>query len=159
LAGLCDLKGAYQEVAAGVYNQPAPGPGEPGVQHRLRKLTGYWVIEAFDVDRGIWRACTQQFPNGEWNDLTSGLRLYNIQVIPMINILNRMKDDWSECNEMKRRIEFLFNTCNQKKLNTRLKPRSLKHHIVNLRVKLEKQYALSFAIRVAKVADSIALNR
>jgi len=157
-AGLRDLKGAYQKVAAGVYTQPAPEPGEPGVQHRLRNLTGYWVIEAFDVDRWMWHARTQQFPNGEWVDLTSGLKLYNIQVIPMINILNRMKDDWSECNEMKKHIEFLFSTCNQKKLNTKLKPRSLKHHIDNLRVKLEKQYALSFAVRVAKVADSIALN-
>jgi len=116
------------------------------------------VIEAFDLDRGMWQARTQQFPNGEWVDVNSGLKLYNIQVIPMINILNRMKDDWSECNEMKKHIEFLFSTCNQKKLNTKLKPRSLKHHIVNLKVKLEKQYALNFAVRVAKVADSIALN-
>jgi len=70
-----------------------------------------------------------------------------------------MKDDWSEFEEMKRRIEFLFNSCNQKKLNTRLKPRSLKHHIVNLRVKLEKQFALSFALRVANIADSIVLEQ
>jgi len=69
-----------------------------------------------------------------------------------------MKDDWSEFEEMKRRIEFLFNTCNKKKLNTRLKPRSLKHHIVNLRLKLEKQFALNFALRVANIADSIVLE-
>jgi len=77
----------------------------------------------------------------------------------MLDILNRMKDDWSEFEEMEKRIEFLFNSCNQKKLNTRLKPRSLKHHIVNLKVKLEKQYALSFAVRVANIADSIALEK
>jgi len=70
-----------------------------------------------------------------------------------------MKDEWSGFEEMKRRIEFLFNSCNQKKLNTRLKPRSLKHHIVNLRVKLEKQFALSFALRVANIADSIVLEQ
>jgi len=156
---LDDLKGAYEEVTSGVYYQPAPKPNEPGVQHRLRHLNGHWVIEAFDnVERGIWRVRSQELPNGKWVDLTSGLKLYNIHVLPMIDILNRMKDDWSEYDEMEKRIEFLFNTCNQKKLNTKLKPRSLKHHIVNLRVKLEKQYALSFAVRVARIADFIALN-
>eukprot|EP00495_Collosphaeridae_sp_1-RS-2012_P001000 TRINITY_DN1149_c0_g1_i2.p1 TRINITY_DN1149_c0_g1~~TRINITY_DN1149_c0_g1_i2.p1 ORF type:complete len:378 (+),score=50.43 TRINITY_DN1149_c0_g1_i2:149-1135(+) len=156
---LDDLKGAYQEVEAGVYYQPAPLPNEPGVQHRLRISKGYWVIEVFEVKRGIWHVRSQELPDGKWVDLTSGLRLYNIHVVPMINILNRMKDDWTEYDEMKKRIEFLFNACNQKKLNTKLRPRSLKHHIVNLRVKLEKQYALSFAVRVARIADYIALNR
>jgi len=156
---LDDLKGAYQELRDGVYYQPAPKPNEPGVQHRLRSLNGYWVIEVFDVERGIWIARSQELPNGKWVDLTSGLKLYNIHVVPMVDILNRMKNDWLEYDEMEKRIEFLFNTCNQKKLNTKLKPRSLKHHIVNLRVKLEKQYSLSFAVRVARTADSIALNR
>jgi len=54
---LNDLKGAYQEDTAGVYYQPAPLPKEPGVQHRLRKLNGYWVIEEFDLEQGIWCAC------------------------------------------------------------------------------------------------------
>jgi len=156
---LDDLKGAYKEVTAGVYYQPAPMRNEPGVQHRLRLLNGYWVIEVFEAKRGIWNVRTQELPDGKWIDVTSGLKLYNIHVVPMINILNRMKDDWSEYDEMKKRIEFLFNTCNQKKLNTKLRPRSLKHHIVNLRVKLEKQYALSFAVRVARIADYIALHR
>jgi len=70
-----------------------------------------------------------------------------------------MKGEWSGFEEMKRRIEFLFNSRNQKKLSTRLKPRSLKHHIVNLRVKLEKQFALSFALRIANIADSIVLQQ
>jgi len=156
---LDDLKGAYQEVTPGVYYQPAPKPNEPGVQHRLRIVNGYWVIEVFEEEQGIWRTRSQQLPNGKWVDPTSGLKLYNIHVVRMVDILNRMKDDWSDYDEMKTRIEFLFNTCNQKKLNTKLKPRSLKHHIVNLRVKLEKQYALSFAVRVARIADYIALNR
>jgi len=154
-----DLKGAYQEVTPGVYYQPAPKPNEPGVQHRLRILDGYWVIEVFEEGEGIWRARCQQLPNGKWVDPSSGLKLYNIHVVRMVDILNRMKDDWSEYDKMKTRIEFLFNTCNQKKLNTKLKPRSLKHHIVNLRVKLEKQYALSFSVRVARIADYMALNR
>jgi len=155
---LDDLKGAYQEVTAGVYYQPAPKPNEPGVQHRLRNFNAHWVIEAFDVERGIWRSRFQELPNGKWVDTASGFKLHSIHVVPMVDILNRMKDEWSEYDEMQKRIEFLFNTCNQKKLNTKLKPRSLKHHIVNLRMKLEKQYALSFAVRVARVADYIALD-
>merc|ERR1719320_752955 len=149
---LDDLKGAYQAVTPGVYLQPAPKQNEPGIQHRLRRNNdGCWVIEGFYFAQGIWRACTQELCNGQWVDLTSGLKLYKIQIVPM-------KDDWSEYEEIAKRIHFLFNSCNQKKLNTKLKPRSLKHHIVNLRVKLEKQYALSFAVRVANIADSIALE-
>jgi len=153
------LKGAYQQETPGVYYQPAPKPNEPGVQHRLRILNGHWVIEVCEVELGIWHVRCQQLPDGKWVDPASGLKLYNIHVVSMEDILNKIKDDWSDYDEMKKRIEFLFNTCNQKKLNTKLKPRSLKHHIVNLRVKLEKQYALSFAVRVARIADYIALNR
>jgi len=156
---LDDLKGAYQEVTPGVYLQPAPKQHEPGIQHRLRRnIDGCWVIEVFYSAQGIWRACTQELPNGQWVDLTSGLKLFKIQIVPMIDILNRMKDDWSEYEVMANRIKFLFNYCNQTKLNAKLKLRSLNHHIVNLRVKLEKQYLLSFAVRVANIADSIALE-
>merc|ERR1719193_1964221 len=34
---LDEFKGAYQEVAKGVFMQPAAQPNEPGIQHRLRK--------------------------------------------------------------------------------------------------------------------------
>merc|ERR1712173_335856 len=44
----------------------------------------------------------------------------------------------------------------QQKLNTKLKKRNLKHNIANLKVKLEKQHCLSFAVRIANIADSIA---
>jgi len=117
------------------------------------------VIEAFDKERRMWSTRAKELPNGNWVDLTCGLKLYDMHVIPMVDILNKMKDAWSEYNEMEKRINFLFNTCNQIKLNTKLKPRSLKHHIENLRVKLEKQHALSFAVHVARTADSIALKR
>jgi len=49
----------------------------------------------------------------------------------------------------------LFTSCNQEKL-TKLKGRNLKHHIANLKVKLEKRYALSFGVRVANTAETIA---
>jgi len=39
-----------------------------------------------------------------------------------------------------------------------LKARNLKHNISNLQLKLDKQYALSFAVRVAEIADFIALQ-
>jgi len=153
-----NLKGAYKEVTAGVYYQWAPKPNESGIQRRLRKLTGNWVIEEFDEEQRIWRARAKELPNGNWVDLTSGWKLWHMHVIPMVDILNRMKDDWLEYDEMEKRIEFLFDTCNLKRLNTKLKPRSLKHHIANLRVNLEKQHALNFAVRVARAADSIALQ-
>jgi len=157
---LNEIKGAYEEVSTGVFVQPAPIPNEPGIQHRLRRSNfGYWIIEELNVERDAWLPCAYELPGGQWADSASGLNIYRIHIISMFDILDRMKDDWSEFEEIKKRIEFLFNSCNQKKLNTRLKPRSLKHHIVNLRLKLEKQYALSFAVRVANIADSIALER
>jgi len=111
------------------------------------------------VERQIWVPCIQELQNRQWVHSRSRLKLFNIYIIPLLDILNRMKGDWLEYEEMEKRIEFLFNSCNQKKLNTRLKPRSLRHHIVNLKVKLEKQYALSFAVGVANIADSIALEQ
>merc|ERR1719419_710323 len=63
---LNDLKGAYQEDTAGVYYQPAPSPNDPGVQHRLRKLNGFWVIEALDLEQRLWRLCTKELPNRKW---------------------------------------------------------------------------------------------
>jgi len=156
---LKELTGAYQESTPGMYLQPEPKWKEPGIRHRLRRSSfGFWVIDKYDVEQDVWRPYTQELSNGQWVDSTNGLNLFTIQIVPMLDILNRMKGDWLEYGEMKERIEFLFNSCNQKKLITKLKPRSLKHHIVNLRVKLEKQYSLSFAVRVAKIAESIALE-
>jgi len=51
-------------------------------------------------------------------------------------------------------MDFLFTSCNQVKLS-KLKGRNLKHHIANLKVKLEKRYALSFGVQVASTAESI----
>jgi len=53
-------------------------------------------------------------------------------------------------------VDFLFKSCNQKKLISKLKKRNLKHNIANLKVKLDKQYALSFGVKVAYMADVIA---
>jgi hypothetical protein len=154
-----EFKGAYQEVEQGIYVQPSSQPDEPGKQHRLRKSNfGFWMIEEHNVEDDKWYACVQELPYGHWVDLKDNRRRYNIRLVSMLSVLNRMRDKWADFEEMEKSMEFLFNSCNQKKLNTRLKARNLKHNISNLRLKLEKQYALSFAIRVAELADSIALD-
>lgn len=76
----------------------------------------------------------------------------------MKTILRRMKENWKDLEEMKKSVEFLFSVCNPKKLNAKLKTRNLKHNMLNLRLKLEKQYYLSFAVQVAETANAIALD-
>jgi len=156
---LDELKGAYQEVSPGVYSQPAPQENEPGMQHRLLKNNiGLWMIEEYNMEQDVWSPCIQELPYGHWVDLKNSWKLYRVQIIPMCSVLSKMQEEWTDFEEMEKSIEFLFTSCNQKKLNTKLKARNLKHNIVNLKQKLEKQYALSFAVRVANIADSIALG-
>jgi len=156
---LDEVKGAYQEVEHGVFMQPPAQPDEPGVQHRLRKNEfGFWIIEEPNEENDLWYPCIQEQRYGHWVDLNDSRRRCNIQILTMESILYSMRDQWTDLEEMERSMEFLFNSCNQKKLNTKLKARNLKHNISNLRFKLEKQYALSFAVRVAEVADAIALG-
>jgi len=156
---LNEFKGAYQEAQPDVFMQPPSQPNEPGKRHRIRKNNmGFWMIEEHNADVSIWEPCAQELPYGHWVDLKNNRRRYKIQLVPMLSILNRMQEHWTDHEEMERSIDFLFNSCNQKKLNTRLKARNLKHNISNLRLKLEKQYALSFAVRAAEIADSIAME-
>jgi len=79
-------------------------------------------------------------------------------ILPMKTILRRMNESWKDLEEMKKSVEFLFSNCNPKKLNAKLKTRNLKHNMLNLRLKLEKQYFLSFAVQVAETANTIALE-
>jgi len=156
---LDELKGAYQEVSAGVYSQPPPQENEPGMQHRLLKSNiGLWMIEEYNREGDVWSPCIQELPYGHWVDLKNNWKLYRVQIVPMCSILSKMQEEWTDFEEMEKSLEFLFTSCNQKKLNTKLKARNLKHNIVNLKMKLEKQYSLSFAVRVANIADSIALG-
>jgi len=153
-----NMKGAYMEVKAGVYKQPEPQLNEPGVQHRLVKgSSGCWKIEGHDVENGKWDICAKEMPDGRWVDMKSNSRVIRVQLIPMSKILQKLGDEFaSENQEIEKSMEFLFTSCNQKKLNSKLKGRNLKHNISNLRAKLEKQYALQFAVQVATTADSIA---
>jgi len=74
----------------------------------------------------------------------------------MMSILKKMdKDVLERKGNLKNNIDFLFTSCNQVKL-AKLKGRNLKHHISNLKVKLEKRNALSFGVQVAKAAENIA---
>jgi len=153
-----DIKGAYKEVRVGVWKQPEPQVNEPGVQHRLMKgQRGRWKIESHDVDTGKWILCAEQLFDGRWVDIKNNREVIRVQLIPMSEILQKMGEEFApENQEVEKCIEFLFTNCNQKKLNSKLKGRNLKHNISNLKVKLEKQYALSFAVQVATTADTIA---
>jgi len=156
---LDEFKGAYQEVAEGVFLQPPAQPNEPGIQHRLRQNElGFWIIEELNAVQNVWYPCAQELPYGNWVDLKDNRKRYNIQVLSFESILYRMRDQWADFGEMRRSVDFLFNLCNQKKLNTRLKARNLKHNISSLKLKLEKQHTLLFAVRISQTADSIAIE-
>jgi len=152
---LDDLKGAYQEHEQGVYRQPKPQGSEPGIQHRLFKSSlGLWVIEKYDFDHGTWGTCVSEQADGRWVDLKSK-RIIEVRLVPLLRILESLGDRTVKYQKLEKNVEFLYTSCNQKKLNGKLKTRNLKHNIANLKAKLEKQYALSFAVLVANAADSI----
>jgi len=156
---LDEVKGAYQEVEEGVFMQPPSQPNEPGVQHRLRKSAlGFWIIEEPNESHDLWYPRLQELPYGNWVDLKNSRSRFKIQVLKMENILFSLRDHWVDLEELERSMDFLFNSCNPTKLSTKLKERNLKHNIINLQLKLEKQYGLNFAIRVAETADVIALE-
>jgi len=153
---LDNLKGAYQETEMGseIYLQPRPELNQPGMQHRLRKEGNFWVIEERDQKTQAWGLrVKEQF--GRWLDLRYVYQPVRIKVIPLTKILERMTDHIFD-GGVEKQLDFLFRECNQKKLNTKLRKRNLEHNIQNIKLKLKKQHCLSFAVRVAKVADMIA---
>jgi len=157
---LNNYKGAYQEDEPGVFLQPPAQPNEPGIQHRLRRSQNrLWMIDEHNVEEDVWDSCAQELPCGKWVDVKDSRMRYNIKIVPMESILRAMENQLTDFEDIQRSIDFLFNSCNQKKLNTKLKARNLKHNISNLKLKLDKQYALSFAVRVSEMADSIVSSR
>merc|ERR1719494_963003 len=104
---------------------------------------------------GVWCPAARQQPNGSWVDLRYNQTI-KVMLIPLIKILGKLKKKIPVCQEIDKYVEFLFTSFDRKKLNGKLKTRNLKHNINNLKLKLEKQHALSFAIRVANTADLIA---
>jgi len=105
-----------------------------------------------------WLVRSQEVYNGYWVDTKTCSKLYNIQIIPLVHILSRMRERWSDLEEIQENIKFLYNSCDYKKLNSQVKMRNLRHNIMNLRMKLEKQYALSFAVQVSREAEAIVME-
>jgi len=154
---LDDIKGAYQETSAGVYTQPHPKDCGSVARHRLFKNDlGFWMIERQDLGCEKWQIRAQQQEGYQWVDFKNNNMPIRVHVVPLGKILENLGEEhFAKRSENKKSIAFLFNYCNQEKL-TKLKGRNLKHHIANLKVKLEKRYALSFGIRVANAAEAIA---
>jgi len=154
---LDDIKGAYQQTSTGVYMQPDPKECGSGVQHRLSKdQQGCWMLERQDLGCEGWQLRARQEKNEWWIDFKHNRTPIRVYIIPMRSILEKMGEEHIENqNEIKKSLDFLFTSCNQEKL-TRLKGRNLKHHIANLKVKLEKRHALSFGVRIANTAETIA---
>jgi len=153
---LDDIKGAYQEISAGIWKQPDPKACGSEVQHRLSKDEhGYWMLEKQSLEGEKWQVRAQQVDGKEWVDLQHNEMQIHVKIVPLRRILERLSEDFFiSKNEVKKSIDFLFTSCNQVKLS-KLKGRNLKHHIANLKVKLEKRYALSFGVQIANAAESI----
>jgi len=158
-----DITGAYQRVCDGVWQQPLPQIEEPGLQHRLRKDSfGCWIIEERmqgEDDEWFWNICAKELLDHRWVDVKNDRREIKVKKVQMVTILERMMLDKTAVENadiQENYVDFLFKSCNQKKLNSKLKKRNLKHNIANLKLKLGKQYALSFAVKVANTADIIA---
>jgi len=148
-----NLKGAYQEEPPGscIYVQPKPGTG---MQHRLRKENNFWLIEECNSDTQTWELRAQELPGKNWLDKRNVHITLKVKLISLTKIISRMSDSIFD-NEIEEQLDFLFRDCDQKKLNTKLKTRNLKHNIQNVKGRLEKQHCLAFAIRVVNVPDAI----
>jgi len=150
-----EIKGAYQEAEQGVYKQPTGRRNGAEIQHRLMKdSVGRWVIEKYDWESREWCSAARELQDGLWVDCRNN-KAIQLRVIPMRRILERLRKSGTVFERLEKSVDFLFNACDQMKLNGKLKTRNLKHNIANLKAKLEKQHALSFAISVVDTAQSI----
>ena len=114
------------------------------------------MLERRDFGCERWHIRARQQQDEEWVDFRNNKALIRVHVVPMSKILDKLGEEYlANKNEINKSIDFLFTSCNQEKL-TKLKGRNLKHHIANLKVKLEKRYSLSFGVRVANTAEAIA---
>jgi len=154
---LDELKGAYEEYERGVFRQPKSQKKGEGIQHRLLKgSVGQWVIEKYDFKSQLWCPRAEVQKDGHWVDLKNNQTI-QVRIVPLLRILQTLKEDGAPFQDLEKNLEFLFTACNQRKLNGKLRGRNLKHNIANLKSKLEKQYALSFAVLVANTAEDISL--
>jgi len=153
---LDDIKGAYQEISPEVWKQPDPHACGSDVQHKLFKNQhGRWMIERYDLKSEEWHIRAKELDNGHWIDIKNNKMIIQVYRVPMVKILEKLDEDLSESKtSIQKSIDFLFTSCNQLKL-AKLKGRNLKHHIANLKVKLDKRYALSLGVRLANTAEAV----
>jgi len=153
------LNGAYQEFESGVYNQPMSKSGDKyNIHHRLLKGSeGLWLLEKYDFEEGVWAARIQEHPDGSWLDLDTSRKIH-VTLIPLLRILENLRERGFAFDDLEKNLNFLFNSCNQKKLSRKYRTRNGKHNIANLKAKLAKLHALKFSIIVARTADSIAFK-
>jgi len=154
---LDDIKGAYQRADGGVWKQPALEACGSGVQHKLFKdQNGRWTIERHCAESKGWQIRAQQLKQSQWIDLMNKNLEIRIHIVSMREILENLGGELlGNKMDVIRNMEFLFTSCNQGKLS-KLKGRNLKHHITNLKVKLEKRLALNFGVQLAHTAETIA---
>jgi len=108
------------------------------------------------LDRGKWKICAKELPDSTWIDVKIS-EVISVSLLPMNTILQKMGEKYAySCQDLMKCMEFLFTSCNQKKLTSKLKSQNLELNISGLELKLEKQYALSFAVLVASIANAIA---
>jgi len=154
---LDDIKGAYQRADGGVWKQPALEACGSGVQHKLFKdQNGFWTIERRCAESEDWQIRAQQLKKSQWIDLKNNKVELRVHIVCMRKILEKLGGELlGNKKDIVRNLDFLFTSCNQAKLS-KLKGRNLKHHITNLKVKLEKRRALSFGVQIAHTAETIA---
>jgi len=152
---LDDLRGGYQEVFNGVFQQQGGGR-EAAIRHRLFKYNfDRWAIDKWEA--GVWRSVARETQDRSWVDLRYNKTIH-VKVIPFLRILQRLRDKFHPHQKIGKCVEFLFTSFDRKKFRGKLKARSLKHNIANLKLKLEKQYFLNFAINAATTADCITID-
>jgi len=151
---LDDLQGCYQEVDKGVLQQSIPQGREAAVHHRLFKYNlGLWAIDKWEA--GAWRPVVRENINRLWVDLRYNTTIH-VKVIPLLTILRSMGQNNYANRKIDKCVEFLFTSFDRKKPYRKLKTRPLRYKIANLKLELEKQYALNFAVNVATTANSIS---
>jgi len=81
--------------------------------------------------------------------------MIEVAIIPLRRVLEKLREGGSTFEDVEKNLDFLFTSCNQRKLSSDLRKRNLNNNIVNLKSKLEKQRAISFAVLVARTAELI----
>jgi len=155
-----ELKGAYQETEneSEIYVQVAPLQGNLK-RYRLRKNSvNLWVFELQNGERDHnWSICAEQLEGEHWVDHRYHRKPIVVKVVPLSKILKRLEGQQvPEIQSLEKSLQFVFSTCNQRKLSSQLKMRNIKHNIANLTTKLNRQYSLQFARQISDIAEKIS---